>query len=59
MMLHDGCFVIKFLRHLGKSEEVFDEDDPIFARPWLIPILIRDLIKLENQLPLFLLESLF
>lgn len=59
MMLLDGCFVIELLRHLGHSEEVINEDDHIFTRPWLIPILIRDLIKLENQLPLFVLESLF
>ncbi|KAK9281838.1 hypothetical protein L1049_004744 [Liquidambar formosana] len=59
MMLLDGCFVVELLRHLGKSEEVIDEGDPIFTKPWLIPLLIKDLLKLENQLPYFVLETLF
>ncbi|KAK9279135.1 hypothetical protein L1049_012812 [Liquidambar formosana] len=59
MMLLDGCFVVELLRHLGQGGDAIDEDDPVFTRPWLIPILIRDLLKLENQLPFFILEALF
>ncbi|CAK9153824.1 unnamed protein product [Ilex paraguariensis] len=59
MMLLDGCFVIELLRHLGHSQDVINEDDPIFTRPWLIPILLRDLLKLENQIPYFVLQYLF
>ncbi|XP_027063073.2 UPF0481 protein At3g47200-like [Coffea arabica] len=59
MMLLDACFVVGLLRHLGSSEDSVDEDDPIFTKPWIIPILIRDLLKLENQLPFFVLEELF
>ncbi|KAH7862159.1 hypothetical protein Vadar_000878 [Vaccinium darrowii] len=59
MMLLDGCFIIQLLRHLGSSDVPIEEHDPIFGRPWLIPVLIKDLLKLENQLPFFVLESLF
>ncbi|XP_010034208.2 UPF0481 protein At3g47200 [Eucalyptus grandis] len=59
MMLLDGCFVLELLLHIFRSDDPIDEDDPIFTRPWIIPILIRDLLKLENQVPYFLLKSLF
>ncbi|KAJ6927570.1 hypothetical protein NC651_011568 [Populus alba x Populus x berolinensis] len=59
MMLLDSCFVLELLRNLNHSEDMIDEGDPIFTRPWLIPILIRDLLKFENQLPYFLLYFIF
>ncbi|KAF8009475.1 hypothetical protein BT93_J0462 [Corymbia citriodora subsp. variegata] len=59
MMLLDSCFVLELLLHIFRSDDAMDEDDPIFTRPWIIPILIRDLLKLENQVPYFLLKSLF
>uniref|UniRef100_A0A6N2LKE8 Uncharacterized protein n=1 Tax=Salix viminalis TaxID=40686 RepID=A0A6N2LKE8_SALVM len=59
MMLLDSCFVLELLRNLNHSKDMIDEDDPIFTRPWLIPILIRDLLKCENQLPYFLLDLVF
>ncbi|KAJ6365437.1 hypothetical protein OIU76_030252 [Salix suchowensis] len=59
MMLLDSCFVLELLRNLNHREDKIDEDDPIFTRPWLIPILIRDLLKCENQLPYFLLNLVF
>lgn len=59
MMLLDGCFVAEFLLHISESSDATDEHDPIFARPQIIPILIRDLLKLENQIPFSLLQSVF
>ncbi|KAF8009306.1 hypothetical protein BT93_J0340 [Corymbia citriodora subsp. variegata] len=59
MMLLDSCFVLELLLHIFRSDDAIDEDGPIFTRPWIIPILIRDLLKLENQVPYFLLKSLF
>ncbi|KAK3408188.1 hypothetical protein EUGRSUZ_J00476, partial [Eucalyptus grandis] len=59
MMLLDGCFVLELLFHFFRSGNAIDEEDPIFTRPWIIPILIRDLLKLENQVPYFLLETVF
>lgn len=60
MMLLDSCFVIELFRYIdNRSTSDMISDDPICGRPWLIPVLIRDLFKLENQLPLFILESFF
>ncbi|XP_056166325.1 UPF0481 protein At3g47200-like [Syzygium oleosum] len=64
MMLLDGCFVLALLLHFFKGDDATDEDDgdkddPIFTRPHIIPILIGDLLKLENQIPYSLLQSLF
>ncbi|KAL3718298.1 hypothetical protein ACJRO7_003437 [Eucalyptus globulus] len=59
MMLLDGCFLLELLFHFFRSDDAIDEEDPIFTRPWIIPILIRDLLKLENQVPYFLLETVF
>ncbi|KAK2632843.1 hypothetical protein EUGRSUZ_L01006 [Eucalyptus grandis] len=73
MMLLDGCFVVEFLLHplfksgdaadepgpIFESGDVTDEPDPIVAQPQMIPILIRDLLKLENQIPYSVLECLF
>ncbi|KAM0045264.1 hypothetical protein Hdeb2414_s0009g00302011 [Helianthus debilis subsp. tardiflorus] len=58
MMLLDGCFVIELLRFLGKSEDRID-DDPVFVRPSTVPLMIADLLKLENQLHFYVLESLY
>ncbi|XP_010040287.2 UPF0481 protein At3g47200 [Eucalyptus grandis] len=73
MMLLDGCFVVEFLLHplfgsgdaadkpgpIFGSGDVTNEPDPIFAQPQMIPVLIRDLLKLENQIPYTVLEFLF
>ncbi|XP_009366701.1 UPF0481 protein At3g47200 [Pyrus x bretschneideri] len=66
MMVLDGCFIIELFRYVCESsgdDHVVDENDrdgnPILAMPWLIPILMRDLLKLENQLPFFVLERLY
>ncbi|RWR82457.1 UPF0481 protein [Cinnamomum micranthum f. kanehirae] len=58
MMLLDGCFVLELLRKFSWIIRT-DEDDPIFTMPWIVPFLMRDLLKLENQLPFFVLECLF
>ena len=63
MMLLDSCFVVEILRYIdchSRSDMISDTGDPIYGRrPWLIPVFVRDLFKLENQLPLFILESFF
>ncbi|KAL3746556.1 hypothetical protein ACJRO7_015508 [Eucalyptus globulus] len=75
MMLLDGCFMVEFLLHtlFGSGDaadkpgdvtdqpgEAADETDHIFlAQPQMIPILIRDLLKLENQIPRSVLVYLF
>ncbi|KAM5579557.1 UPF0481 protein [Rosa sericea] len=56
MMLIDGCFIIGLLKDSLQSD--FEHTPPIIQR-WMLPTLRRDLIKLENQLPLFVLRKLF
>ncbi|XP_044477043.1 UPF0481 protein At3g47200-like [Mangifera indica] len=53
MMLLDGAFLVELLCYLRR------DDDPIVVQPCLIPVLARDVLKLENQLTLFVLTSLF
>ncbi|KAL5710754.1 hypothetical protein ACHQM5_021280 [Ranunculus cassubicifolius] len=58
MLVLDGCFIIEIIRmSLGKVRVNYD--DPIFMMQWAIPILTRDFIKLENQLPFFVLQEMF
>ncbi|KAI3743514.1 hypothetical protein L1987_61224 [Smallanthus sonchifolius] len=58
MMVLDGCFVIEIFRKFGGLVEVVDYD-PLITMPWVLSFLLRDLIRLENQIPFFVLESLF
>ncbi|KAL6344891.1 hypothetical protein AAG906_006647 [Vitis piasezkii] len=58
MILVDGCFIIEVIlgfwnRRTGKP------DDRIFNKPWLIFDVRRDMTLLENQLPFFLLLTLY
>ncbi|XVE78416.1 hypothetical protein DITRI_Ditri13aG0143300 [Diplodiscus trichospermus] len=62
MMLVDGCFAIELLRYFGGSKGelyLFPEDPISIIMPWQIPILVQDLLLLENQIPFFVLEKLF
>ncbi|KAA8546397.1 hypothetical protein F0562_002864 [Nyssa sinensis] len=54
MMLLDACFIIEFLRKLYS-----DKDDPIIKSFWMGNQIFRDMMLLENQLPLFVLCKLF
>lgn len=60
IILLDRCFLIEILCHLGRNESDgdLDFDDPIFIRPWLIPMLVKDIVELKNQLLMFVLKSL-
>ncbi|XP_068340455.1 UPF0481 protein At3g47200-like [Pyrus communis] len=57
MMMLDGCFIIE-LFHRMNTEDLTDENDPILSKPWLIPIVTGDLLKLENQIPFSVLQKL-
>lgn len=58
MLVVDGCFVIELFRKVAKRVE-FEPDDPIAAMSWVFPSLLRDLHRLENQIPFFVLQRLF
>ncbi|KAL5556936.1 hypothetical protein UlMin_039172 [Ulmus minor] len=60
MMVLDGCFVLELFRgaaggfkHLG-----YPRNDPIFAMRGSMHSIQRDMIMLENQIPLFILDRL-
>lgn len=58
MMVLDGCFVIELFCIVGKLVPG-DLDDPIFSMAWVFPFFTRDLLRLENQIPYFVLQTLF
>ncbi|KAL6227138.1 hypothetical protein ACLB2K_001097 [Fragaria x ananassa] len=61
IMVLDGLFIIElFCREFGLvSLPPSHGDDPIFNLAWVKPNLIRDLLRLENQIPFFVLRILF
>nr|XP_043618039.1 UPF0481 protein At3g47200-like [Erigeron canadensis] len=56
MMLLDSCFIIELLR---ETKEVDFRKKSIHIKRWMLPVLQRDLIMLENQLPLFVLNKVY
>ncbi|KAM0065697.1 hypothetical protein Hdeb2414_s0003g00117621 [Helianthus debilis subsp. tardiflorus] len=58
MMVLDGCFIIELFRMLGGLVEVV-EYDTLVSMTWIVPFFFRDLVRLENQIPFFVLECLF
>ncbi|XP_039161103.1 UPF0481 protein At3g47200-like [Eucalyptus grandis] len=61
MMVLDACFIIelfcKYSRRLKGGPDA--RHDPLLTEPWVLPFLMRDLAKLENQIPWFVLKRLF
>jgi|UniRef100_A0A2N9FL92 hypothetical protein len=58
MMVLDGCFIIEILCIVGNIVP-HDPKDPFFNMSWVFPFLMRDLLRLENQIPFFVLQTLF
>ncbi|KAI3853120.1 hypothetical protein MKW92_023484 [Papaver armeniacum] len=59
MMVIDGLFMIElFSRNANKVIQI-ERGDPIFGKIWGLASVARDLILLENQLPMVVLECLF
>ncbi|XP_027121981.1 UPF0481 protein At3g47200-like [Coffea arabica] len=61
MLVIDGCFIVLLLRldHKWSKEGVDATDNPIFSTRWMLPEIGRDLLMIENQLPLFVLKEIF
>ncbi|XP_052175388.1 UPF0481 protein At3g47200-like [Diospyros lotus] len=63
MMVIDCCFILELFLQFGDITAVHSENDgnlvSMITTPWLLPIISRDLLKLENQIPFFLLRKLF
>ena len=60
MIVLDGCFVIELFRGAaeGFKQLGYPRNDPIFAMRGSMHSIQRDMIMLENQLPLFILDRL-
>ncbi|KAK6926654.1 Protein of unknown function DUF247, plant [Dillenia turbinata] len=58
MLVLDGCFIIELFCKVGKSPTP-DSDDPLFNMAWLFSFVMRDLLRLENQIPYFVLEAFY
>lgn len=58
MMVLDGCFIIELFRKVGNLVP-FEHEDPIFSMLWILPFIYRDFLRLENQIPFFILQCLF
>ncbi|KAK9289327.1 hypothetical protein L1049_007482 [Liquidambar formosana] len=58
MLVLDGCFVLELFRKV-KNPDIIELDDPLFSMLWLLSFFQRDLIKLQNQIPFFVLQRLF
>ncbi|XP_018437744.1 UPF0481 protein At3g47200 [Raphanus sativus] len=56
----DGCFVLELFRGTkeGFTEIGYAPNDPVFAMGGLMHSIQRDMVMLENQLPLFVLDKL-
>ncbi|XP_019100159.1 PREDICTED: UPF0481 protein At3g47200-like [Camelina sativa] len=60
MMVLDGCFILMlFLAVAGKVRYYEIENDHVFVMPWILPAIRSDLLLLENQVPYFLLQTIF
>ncbi|KAB2602360.1 hypothetical protein D8674_003365 [Pyrus ussuriensis x Pyrus communis] len=62
MMVLDGLFIIEIffrVERLSERDPCVDQDDAIFNLNWLLPKLMLDLLRQENQIPFFVLEMLF
>ncbi|CAH1437459.1 unnamed protein product [Lactuca virosa] len=60
MMVLDGCFALELFRGAaeGFSELGYSRCDPVFAMRGSMHSIQRDMIMLENQIPLFILDRL-
>ena len=56
MMLLDGCFIIDLFRDLKLNNFACSS---LLSKRWILSVVRRDLITLENQLPMIVLRKLF
>ncbi|GLT30233.1 hypothetical protein SLA2020_050460 [Shorea laevis] len=61
LMIVDGYFMLEILRFAAHNLDDYADNDPIFSyhgKLYIMPSIKRDMLKLENQLPMLLLEKL-
>lgn len=58
MMVLDGCFIIEVFRVIDGIIPR-EHDDPLFNMYWTFTAFSRDFLYLENQIPFFILQTLY
>ncbi|XAR60993.1 hypothetical protein NMG60_11034560 [Bertholletia excelsa] len=61
LMVMDGCFMLEILRVVAETVHDYDSDDPVFGehgKLYVLPLIRRDMLLLENQLPILVLTKL-
>ncbi|KAF7135600.1 hypothetical protein RHSIM_Rhsim08G0187500 [Rhododendron simsii] len=61
LMILDGCFMLEVLRTATQATDDYAHNDPIFSdhgKFHIVPYIQRDMLMLENQLPMLLLTTL-
>ncbi|XP_020106742.1 UPF0481 protein At3g47200-like [Ananas comosus] len=61
LMIVDGCFMLEVIRVTAGRSSDYASNDPIFSRHgvlYTVPYIRRDMLMIENQLPLLVLEKL-
>ncbi|CAA0384796.1 unnamed protein product [Arabidopsis thaliana] len=59
MMILDGCFILMLLLIVSRKIDLDLNKDPIFTIPWIFASIQSDLLLLENQVPFFVLQTIF
>ncbi|KAF8015152.1 hypothetical protein BT93_H0834 [Corymbia citriodora subsp. variegata] len=61
MMVVDECFIIELFckYYYGWTVHTNPGHDPLLTQIWILPLLMQDLTKLENQISWFILKYLF
>ncbi|KAF8010407.1 hypothetical protein BT93_J1128 [Corymbia citriodora subsp. variegata] len=59
LMIMDGCFMLEIMRTATGKENGYAPNDPIFStHSYITPYIRRDMLMLENQLPMLVLYQL-
>ncbi|KAJ6934012.1 hypothetical protein NC651_009158 [Populus alba x Populus x berolinensis] len=61
LMILDGCFMVEIMRLAIQPSNDYAADDPIFSshgRVYTVPFIKRDMLIVENQLPMLVLYKL-
>nr|XP_024922282.2 UPF0481 protein At3g47200-like isoform X1 [Ziziphus jujuba var. spinosa] len=59
MMVLDACFIVELFRLHENIYEGIEVEEPMFGTRWMVPNIGRDLLMLENQLPMFVLQKMY
>ncbi|XP_030452015.1 UPF0481 protein At3g47200-like [Syzygium oleosum] len=58
MIVLDACFIVEVFRIFGNVIKPHP-DDPFLGMQWIFTFLTRDLLRIENQIPFFVLQDIF